>query len=317
MRAQNFTIVFCTSLLVGCRSIATPVAASMPSTPAPQITATPPAATVTSTPTQDAQATEFWVTSTAIVEAIVAGQRPNVYETYSSPDMNWQAKVVIYDCIKIDQSPGADTNAYEQLTLTNVSGGEERPIDSQLQNCGGLGAAGLEVLLWSSNSRYLYYTDSRAGVPDGCGYWQKPLLRVDVQTLEREELGGGVFSPDGLKLATGQGEELVIWDVNKGSEMGRIFPYALNTETGTGPIIWSPDSRALIYIQTASYCPLSGGSAIVRVDLSTLEQTILLESETPTFGAATWNMITELNLIDEHGDPWVYTFEDQELKPLP
>jgi Tol biopolymer transport system component len=226
--------------------------------------------------------------------------------------------VLIYDCARIDTNPDADENAYEQLKLTDVGSGDEKIIETQLQNCGGLGAAGLEGLFWSPNSRYFYYTDAREGVPDGCGgFWQKPIIRFDIDTSTSEHLGGGPVSPNGTKIAAWQENELIIWDVNEGNETGRISPITLNFESATGPIVWSPDSQALVYIQTESFCPVSGNSSVIYVDLSTLEQEILLESESPTFGSGDWDEKNELILFDANGNQWVYTLDTQKLEPLP
>jgi len=273
--------------------------------------------TPTHTPVPDFAATEFWITSTAIVEAVVTAEQPRTYGTYPSPDGKWLVQVVIYDCIRIDPRPDADENAYEQLRLVERSSGEIKVGDGQLQSCGGLGAAGLEGLFWSQNSRYFYYTDAREGVPDGCGFSQRTTLRLDISTLSTEQLGGGFLSPDGTKIAAWQENELVIWDVNEGNEVGRISPRILNTETGTGPVVWSPDSQAFVYIQTESLCPVSGNSVMVHVTLSTLKQETLLESESPTFGGATWNKNNVLILFDENGDQWVYTLDNQKLEASP
>jgi hypothetical protein len=182
-----------------------------------------------------------------------------------------------------------------------------------------LGAFGLEGLFWSSNSRYFYYTNAREGFPDGCpGYWERPILRLETGTNKVENLGSGPLSPDGTTLATWQGKELVLWDVNEGIETGRVSPAVMNAEMGAGgPIIWSPDSQALVYVQSGSYCQPSTNSSVVRLDLQTLEQETLLESESPLFGGASWEKPNELTLFDENRNPWVYNFDTQELDPLP
>jgi hypothetical protein len=142
-----------------------------------------------------------------IVETIIASQKPKISLPLLSPDGEWRAEVAIYDCI-----PFGDMGEYalEQLKLVQVSKGVEKVADSQLLACGGLGAFGFEGLFWSLNSRFFYYTDASEGVPDGCGYWVKPVLRLDTTSLTVESLGGGLPSPDGMKLATWQGRELVI-----------------------------------------------------------------------------------------------------------
>lgn len=314
---KHFLFLFMawTFLTVSC----SPSSVSTPAPPSPTLPGTtlPTREVETPTPTPDFYTTAYLATSTAIVEAIVAAEEPRVHGVYPSPDGKWQAEVIIYDCVKVDARLSADANAYEQLKLIQVSGGDEKIVDNQLQYCGGLGAAGLDGLFWSLNSLFFYYTNAREGVPDGCGFWERPTLRLDINTLKIEYLGGGPVSPDGNKMATWQGIDLVVSDVNKGTEVGRISPYILNTETGTGYISWSPDSQALVYVQPETYCPVSGNSYTVRVDLPNLEQTFLLESESPTFGSVSWDTASELRLFDENGKEWIYDFGNEELKPLP
>jgi Tol biopolymer transport system component len=216
---------------------------------------------------------------------------------------------VIRDCVPVGE---ADENAYEQLRLAQVGSANTEIADSQLQVCGGLGAFGLAGLFWSPNSRYFYYTSAREDAPDGCGgFWEPPILRFDVTTLKSENLGGGTPSPDGTKLVTWLEKDLLVWDVNAG-EIARIPAFA--SGVGTGPLIWSPDSQSLVYVQVDSYCPLSGTSYVIRIDLPESKQTLLLESETPSFGSATWENQNELCLQDENGDEWVYDFTSEELR---
>jgi len=261
--------------------------------------ATRPRPTKTSTATPD------------IAGILVATVQPRIYDSRLSPDGKWRAEVVIYDCAPVH---GLDENAFEQLKLIRVSDGAESVADSQLQYCGGIGAFGLAGLFWSPNSRYFYYTHAREGVPDGCGYWERPINRLDATTLHVEPLGGGSLSPDGTKLATWYYQDLVVWDINR-REIARAPAAALDAEQG--PITWSPNSQALVYIQFASYCPLSGKSYVVRLDLPKLQQTLLLESETPSFGSANWETLGELRLFDENGKEWWYSFATEELKPAP
>jgi len=307
-------------ILIGCGSVSSPALTPNQPTATSPVTATPinPTVTATATVTPDVYATDFWVTSTAIVNSILTAEPGRVYRSYASPDQKWTAEIRIYDCVRVNTTTDADANAYEQLNLIENSSNIKRSADGQLQNCGGVGAVGLEGLYWSSNNQYFYYTDAGRGVPDGsCGYWERPVLRLDVGALKIEELGGGPVSPDRTKIATWQGKEIVVWDINMGTEIGRISPYILNTEMWMGPIVWSPDNQAFVYVQTESYCPPSGNSRVVRVDLPDLKQTILFESQTPTFGSAHWDEIHELRLFDESGKQWIYTFGNQKLEPLP
>jgi hypothetical protein len=307
-------------LMAGCRPLVVPPETSTPplATTLQGLRLTESVVTPTATlkPTASATATPTRITETPavtpnIAATVVAIQQPRLYGSYPSPDSKWRAEVVIYECVK---TGGVDENAYEQLKLVQATSRDERLADDQLQYCGGLGAFGLAGLFWSPSSRYFYYTNAREGVPDGCGYWERPTIRLDVTSLNKEYLGAGPRSPEGGKIATWQGQELVVWDINEG-EIARAP--AVVSDAETGPIAWSPDSRALIYVQFASYCPLSGKSHVVRLDLPELKQTLLLESEKPTFGSVSWNVPDELELFDENGKQWRYGFATQQLKPVP
>jgi len=269
----------------------------------PSATLSPTVRVKTATPTPETP------TQTPVLEeTIMAVQVPSVSPALISPDRKWRAEVMSYDC-----TPFADMGDYalERLMLVQEGGGD-RIVDQQLLACGGLGAFGLEPLFWSPNSLFLYYTDAREGVPDGCGYWERSILRLDVTQWGLEKLGRGPLSPDGLKLATWQGMELVVWDID-GGEIGRVLASA--PQSLDGPIAWSPDSKSLVYLQYASDCPfVSGKSNVVRLDLPELSAEILVESEAPSFGGVEWEFPDALRLFDENGVEWGYDFKTEELE---
>jgi hypothetical protein len=169
-------------------------------------------------------------------------------------------------------------------------------------------------LFWSSNSLYFYYTDAREGVPDGCGYWSQPVRRLDVQSLNVEELGGGPKSPDGTMYATWQGKELLHWQIDQ-AEITRLP--ATVAEALPGPIAWSPDNQALVYLQFDSDCPPAGKSYLVHVDLATGEQHLLIESDTPRFGNVTWYAQSQLILFGGNSEQWYYDLATGTLEPVP
>jgi hypothetical protein len=325
VKNDYFMILFCVVLLMGCSPASTPANAPVQPTQTLSAMATPtrrvdtPTSASTPSPSPDRSATEFAATSTANVQAVMTAQQPREYGSYTSPDGELRATVVIYDCIKVVQDADAASNSLEQLKVLEISSGEEHVPDSQIRYCDGLGAFGLEGLFWSPNSRYFYYTNAREGFPDGCpGNWERPVRRMETGTFEVEELGSGPLSPNRTKLATWQGNKLVLWEVNDGVEMSRLSPPVLNTEMGAGgPIVWSPDSQALIYVKSGSYCQPSTKSSVVHLDLQTLEQKILLESESPRFVGASWEKLDKLTLFDENKDSWVYSFDTQKLEKRP
>ncbi|HPK27255.1 MAG TPA: hypothetical protein PKZ40_05905, partial [Anaerolineaceae bacterium] len=201
--------------------------------------------------------------------------------------------------------------AYDQINMVHLTDMSAVVVDFQVKSCEGFGARGLGPEFWSNNSRYFYYTTAIAGRPDGCGYWQHPIYRFDVTSQTNEFIGAGTLSHDESKLAVWQHENLVVWDVNDG-ELMRIPGLA---EVEKGPIAWGPESQTLVYLQFDSYCPLSGKSYVGYIDLSTGENTILLESEDPTFGDVHWVDIDKFALVDADRKEYTYDLETRQLVP--
>jgi hypothetical protein len=290
--ACNSAEISVTTPTAGPVTIATATETTRPTPLPPSPTPLPPV-----TPTPD------------LAAMVIEMSQPRVHGSYLAPDGQWQAEIVIYDCVQVNEQ---DINAYEQLKLIEVRSKKETVADSQLLYCGGLGAFGLDGLFWSPNSQYFYYTDAREGVPDGCGYWERPVIRLDVKSGQSDHLGGGSVAPDGTKLATWQGRELVVWDIN-GVELG-CAPAAIEA-VELGPIVWAADSQKLVYLQVASHCPLSGNSYLVTFDLSTMKAELLLESDMPTFGAVEWAGADQVRLFNEQGQAWLYDLRSKTLAP--
>ena len=249
-----------------------------------------------------------------VIATVVSASLPRIYSPLLSPDGKWRAEVIIYDCVPVDT---VDQNAFEELRLVELGTSAEKVVDTQLRNCGGLGAAGLESLLWSPDSRYLYYTRAREGVPDGCGYWwERPIIRLDIVNHTSEQLSGGPWSPDKTKMAAWQwpAKELVIWQVN-GGEFARVS--ALKPDANIGPLAWSPDGRSIVYLQAELDCYPFGKTYVVRFDLSTLKQELLLESEKPSWGSVTWESPNQLKLSDENNIEWRYNLVTKKLELKP
>lgn len=320
MKKKILLLVLTVSWVAGsCRSVEAPPDTSVPNpTAMPQPTQPvepAPTATVMSLPSSTAVPTETASGPSAtptVIGTIVALIEPTTFTSHLSPDGNWQAEVVRYDCVPVSD---VEEQAYERLDLIQPADNSTVLADSQLQSCGGLGAFGLAGLFWSPNSRYFYYTNAREGFPDGlCGYWSPPFLRIDVTNPAPEFLGIGSLSKDETRLATWYQNELTVWDIDAG-EIARMPPFSPGTEIG--PVAWSPDSESLVYVQTETYCPVSGNSYVVRLDLSTSEQALLLESESPTFSNVSWESPDELTLVDENGDDWRYNLVTKELQGSP
>jgi len=237
---------------------------------------------------------------------VVALQEPRLSEAFTSPDGAWRAEFVVYDCVSVSAE---ETLAYQELRLVDTKSETSRLADSQLQSCGGLGAAGLAGRFWSENSRYFYYTNAASGVPDGCGFWMPPYLRVDAVDLGIEFLGGGPISPDGTMLAAWQGDRLGIWRIS-GEAVG-LFKIPANV-TVPGPIGWRPDSSAIAFLVSEGSCPL-GETGLGRLDLSDLVPIIILAHRDPSFAELLWDAPNRVTLTDEAGGRWRYNFLSRDL----
>jgi hypothetical protein len=288
-------------------------------TPSPAIsvaTQTPspkPIATRTSTPDEFATA---HAVETASINDIVVTVQPMLLASYPSSDGKWRADIIRYDCMDYSYQDYVGSIAYEQLKIVNLSDGTEKIVEDQLQNCGGIGAAGLDGLYWSPSNRYFYYSDWREGTPDGgCGgYLALPIYRFDILTQEIITIGGSHISPDQTKLAFWQKNEIVIWDLDQG-EVARVP--SLAPDVLNGDIAWSPDGQSIIYLQTTFDCaPDYGTTYMTRLELAKLSQTLLLKSQPPGFGGVSWGVINTITLVDGGGKEWNYDLKTREINAV-
>ncbi|MEP0805120.1 MAG: hypothetical protein HRF47_06505 [Chloroflexota bacterium] len=259
-------------------------------------------ATATDTPTPDFAAT-LHVIDTAHVGAILSTVQPVILAQYPSPNGRWRVDVIRYECTNF---PGTvDAMAYEQLKLVNVADGTKKIIEDELQNCGGIGTYGFNGLYWSPSSRYFYYTNWREGYPETCGnYLVHFIYRLDAFSQESFPLGGGHLSPDGTKLAMWDGDDIVIWDLDRG-EIGRVR--SLVPGFLAGEIAWAPDSQSLVYLQTQFDCaPDYGVSYLILMDLGKMSQTLLVKYPPPGFGGVDWHSGGQVTLWDGNGNYWAY-----------
>ena len=237
---------------------------------------------------------------------VMALEVPRVSETFPSPDGLWRAEFVVYDCVNVDSE---QTLAYQELRLVETRSGTSRLADSQLQSCGGLGAAGLSGLFWSENSRYFYYADAAVGVPDGCGYGMPPYVRLDPVHFRIDVLGSGPISPDGTMLATWLGNRLGIYQISGGT-LGVAKVYA--GATMPGPIAWRPDNSAVSFLISEGSCPL-GETDLGRLDVTEMLPIVILRSRDPSFADLVWDAPNRVTLTDEKGGVWRYNFLTRDL----
>ncbi len=295
------------------------VTASLMTASPPTFTPAPPTLTPTAIASPTETATEeptpdYAATTAALIPKVVALSPSKHVSSYPSPDGRWQAQFTTYDCVKVEDD--SSSNSYDELSLVRTDTGESQVIDFELQYCEGLGAYGLGALFWSANSRYFYYTTAAHGVPDGgCGYWARPWVSVEAATGQKENLTEGPLAPDGKRMAfaSWSEDEVVLWSLNEGraASLKAFVPQIM-----VGPLAWSPDGQALVYLQWSDYC-FPGKSYVVRVDWSGPTQSLLLESGEPAFVGVRWDAPNRLRLSDAEGGQWNYDLLAQRLSRAP
>ena len=296
----------------GAKNTATPPVASQTPSPYPTTTHTPTPFVPTETPTYEPD-----LSGTATVQAVVTAYPPQIRTSYPSPDQKWRAEVVVYnECPQTiaDSEAMMDRNSYEALKLINLTDGSERVVEDELLYCGGIGAGGLDGLFWSANSRYFYYTDAAFGMPDGCGaFWQRPTWRLDVTTFNSEGRSG-TLSPNHDLIAGWSANEIVVWEINSDQTTHLA---AAGSEGSIIGLAWSPDEQAIAYLQMvmdpASDCLPAGKTRVVRVDLSSGKQEVVLVADAPGYDGISWDTPDSLQLSDLQGNIWRYNFVTHEV----
>lgn len=317
---RYLTLIFILVLiLTSCTPAASPTVVVKTAQPSPSPTTRPTAtqlhtATVSPSPPPPPTATptpQPEPPTADIPATLAAAATPVVYDSAPSPDGKWLAEFTRIECTRLGE---LEEYAFERLVLVSLDDGGRKEVATQLQACGGLGAFGLGSLGWAENSRYFYYTDAREGVPDGLAcYWERPMYAYDMTSGEIIALSDGPASPDGNRVAIGQGEELLIWDRGLG-EVARIQPAV--TGWAVGPRSWSPDGKSLAYLQTEDRCYPYGRSSLVVVNLDDLSQATYLEEQDPPFHGVEWRERDSLLLFTDDGKSWSFNPETGQLTPV-
>jgi hypothetical protein len=218
--------------------------------------------------------------NTEIIAAITAQTEPVMLMEMLTPDQRWHVVITQYECTHVDVPDAEEPQpmSYEVMTIrdTTDSGTEAQIVAEQVIYCGGLGAFGLGFLRVSADSRYIYYTDAREGVPDGGGFWLRPVIRLDTEDLTSENLGGGAFSMDSSMLATWQSQQPVLMIYNTQEAEPLATFEVTDDHILLHQLFWLPDSSGVITVEADDFMATS--SVVSFIDIETLEKTTILET---------------------------------------
>lgn len=291
-----------------------------PSPTAVEPTPTTAVATPTVTPTPPPTATPGPSPTPEPAALLVAAGEPRLRAALPSPDGALVAEVFVHPCATVGEAVEGEVQtpqSLEYLRVVDAVADVEYQIDSQLLNCGGLGAFGLEPLTWSADGQVLWYTTAREGGPDGaCRPWVRPMTRFDLAGWSSATLDQAALSPDGAQVAGWQEGELVVYALD-GGELGRVAPAAL--PPNVGPPVWSPDGAALVYLQFTSFCgETPGESAVVLVDGVTFASRVLVTQSAPEFESVSWPEAGRLELAGLlDSGRWVFDLATETLSAAP
>lgn len=299
------------------------------STPTPAPTATPlpvptpaPAATspiipaVTPTLTKEVAAMPSTVAGTPTATPSLTDFRVDMWSS-TSPDGKWTAQVIV--ALPVISDTAVSSSYYTQLKVSKRDGTTEWVIVDEWAEWG-LGYTIPQPLHWSRDGRYLYYTN--CPVPDGCAVFVNgsDLHRVDLNDGSVREIMPPVglwlsLSPDETQLAyIGYGDRgLVIQDLATGTE--RETKLDPGKDYQAGQIIWSPDSTAIVLALAIQPCSTdwAASTSILRVDMATLEQVLLISEDERLFIPEEWSTTNKVFLKDKGGDYWLMDATTGEL----
>lgn len=175
-----------------------------------------------------------------------------------------------------------------------------------------------EPFYWSNDGHDLYYVRRASG--DGCfgsiEYGGKDLKKFDLVSGENSDISSGghylIFSPDEKFLAVVSfgGDGIQIQDLESGDVKESVFPVRgedVGIEVVPGYLKWSPDNRSLLYVLMAGVCSGAGESQfnwIVRLDVQTSSQRVLIEKDEQGLVPVSWMEADKVEMSDRDGRMW-------------
>lgn len=275
-------------------STSTPTATLLPTATVTKMPALQPTKTQTSTPVP----TSSFTTVSELMSP--DGKWLAVREEHSVPDSeNLESRDIVFRVTSIENEVEWIAEEYRAEDFWDRLGGPE-------------------PLFWSPDEQYLFFTHIHPS--DGCypGGPYSDFWRLDLQTGEAIEIVPSrvaydyLLSPDGNTVAylTDDGA-IVFYEIVSGSTKEILFESKPDDNVHISAI-WSPDSSMLMVQLRINLCTLENESSLIaRIDVATLEKTVLLEG-VDTFccwyGLDSWPEL-DVVLLKENGrdrlmNPW-------------
>lgn len=227
-----------------------------------------------------------------------------------SPDGEWRAVMRFSDPVPPDGDDQFPNGKYHvEMVVEQVNGAQSWTAVNEWRG-GGLGATYPQPVRWSVNGSFLYF----ANIPhaDGCS----PL--VNGGDLWQLDLDSGVIteiapyiglvmalSPDETQLAVNAsyGRGFLIRDLATGEEKPIHLPLRILEYGWTiSGMEWSPDGDHLLLIQAINPCGGVRKTAVIRVDMTDLSATTIIEPSERNFTSLEWMGNDDVQLLDESGE---------------
>jgi Tol biopolymer transport system component len=226
----------------------------------------------------------------------------------ASPDGKWTAEGLVKTNTGI--IVGDNELYYVQLKVVSADQSTQWILVDSISNFG-LGYTTPQILHWSPDGRYLYFTN-RPHV-DGCGLfvtasdlWQVDLADGEITQVFSEGAQSYSFSPDGNQLAMltwSTPPELVIHELSSGEQSAVSLDF-----DDAGVMVWSPDGNAIAMTVANKPCLPGWTQGILLLDVDTLTPTVILEPDERLLQTNDWPETGKIILEDrEHALYWLET----------
>ncbi|MEZ4731103.1 MAG: DPP IV N-terminal domain-containing protein [Caldilineaceae bacterium] len=205
---------------------------------------------------------------------------------------------------------GNDNIYYFEMRVKKADGSVEWMAVAEWSRFG-LGYTTPQPLQWSSDGRYLYFTN--APVPDGCG------LFVNASDLQRLDLADGTvrevlpfgttwtlaIAPDAEKAVYSQQGKLYLLDLAT-ANYASLTVAGLEADAQFGNFVWSPDSQRVAFTIAYHACMEPEWShSLLLLDIHTLTITTVLEKDPRRLTIREWVDGDHLALSDYDGNRWL------------